>query len=59
MSVTYGGDADLWKQAEAAWHWWNAHNRPTHDQFGYAREASGDASVWHIPDGTRWHLNTR
>ncbi|WP_309248797.1 methyltransferase domain-containing protein [Streptomyces sp. MNP-20] len=58
-TVTYGGDPNLWKQAETTWHWWKAHNRPAHDQFGYVREANGDAAVWHIPDGTRWHLTTR
>ncbi|MFD9074958.1 methyltransferase domain-containing protein [Streptomyces lasiicapitis] len=57
-TVTYGGSPDLWKQAEAAWRWWNTRGRPTQDNFGYGREANGNASVWYIPDGTRWHLNT-
>ncbi|MBL1095159.1 methyltransferase domain-containing protein [Streptomyces sp. 205] len=57
-TVTYGGDAELWKQAEAAWRWWNDMGRPPQDRFGYAREADGSAHVWHIPDGTRWNLPT-
>ncbi|MGA4844628.1 hypothetical protein [Streptomyces sp. G45] len=59
QTVTYGGDPELWKQAEAALNWWNTHHRPTHDQFGYVREADGGAFVWHVPDGTRWHLAAR
>ncbi|QKV97504.1 methyltransferase domain-containing protein [Streptomyces sp. NA02950] len=57
-TVTYGGDAELWKQAEAAWRWWNDMGRPSQDRFGYAREADGSAHVRHIPDGTRWDLPT-
>ncbi|NBE50746.1 methyltransferase domain-containing protein [Streptomyces sp. YC537] len=55
-TVTYGGDTELWKQAEAAWRWWNDAGRPAQDRFGYAREADGSAYAWHIPDGTRWAL---
>ncbi|GAA1281815.1 methyltransferase domain-containing protein [Streptomyces javensis] len=55
-TVSYGGDAELWQQAESAWRWWNDVGRPSQDRFGYAREADGSAYVWHIPDGTRWSL---
>ncbi|MCC3771541.1 methyltransferase domain-containing protein, partial [Streptomyces sp. UNOC14_S4] len=54
--VTYGGTTDLWHQVEAAWTWWNDHDRPVQDRFGYAREPDGRASVWHIPSGRRWAL---
>ncbi|MFJ8081017.1 hypothetical protein ACIQ6Y_10330 [Streptomyces sp. NPDC096205] len=54
--VTYGGDDELWKQAEAAWEWWNSVGRPGQDRFGYARGADGRAYVWHLPDGAVWHL---
>ncbi|MFI9149540.1 methyltransferase domain-containing protein [Streptomyces sp. NPDC053367] len=55
--VTYGGgDDELWKQAEAAWEWWNSAGRPDQDRFGYARESDGGAYVWHIPDGAAWRL---
>jgi protein-L-isoaspartate O-methyltransferase len=57
-TVTYGGEADLWQQVEAAWRWWTEAGRPAQDRFGYAREADGDAHVWHIPDGTRWGLTS-
>ncbi|MEU8870892.1 hypothetical protein AB0D24_06920 [Streptomyces javensis] len=50
-TVTYGGSADLWRRAEAAWRWWNDHGRPAQDCFGYAREADGHHYAWHIPDG--------
>ncbi|MGW2089340.1 methyltransferase domain-containing protein [Streptomyces sp. NPDC001880] len=53
-TVTYGGDPGLWTRVEDAWRWWNGSGRPSHDRFGYAREADGTAYVWHIPDGTRW-----
>ncbi|MGW1056333.1 hypothetical protein [Streptomyces sp. NPDC002521] len=54
--VTFGGDEGLWKQAEAAWEWWNNVGRPEQDRFGYARETDGSAYVWHLHDGTRWNL---
>ncbi|MFJ5812580.1 methyltransferase domain-containing protein [Streptomyces sp. NPDC093108] len=54
--VTYGGDPGLWTQAEDMWRWWTGVGRPSHDRFGYAREADGSAHVWHIPDGTRWDI---
>ncbi|MGW5231896.1 methyltransferase domain-containing protein [Streptomyces nodosus] len=55
-TVTWGGDEELWKQAEAAWQWWNSAGRPPQDTFGYARQPDGRVSVWHVPDGTRWYL---
>ncbi|MBD3005526.1 methyltransferase domain-containing protein [Streptomyces sp. 5-10] len=56
-TVTYGGSADLWRRAEAAWRWWNDHDRPAQDRFGYAREADGHHFAWHVPDGRhRWPL---
>ncbi|WP_053048425.1 methyltransferase domain-containing protein [Streptomyces antioxidans] len=55
-TVTYGGNADLWRRAEAAWQWWNDHDRPAQDRFGYVREADGHHYVWHLPDGHRWSL---
>ncbi|MEE1769309.1 methyltransferase domain-containing protein [Streptomyces sp. JV185] len=55
-TVTYGGDPGLWTRVEDAWRWWNGSGRPSHDRFGYAREADGAAHVWHIPDGTRWDI---
>ncbi|GAA1092059.1 MULTISPECIES: methyltransferase domain-containing protein [Streptomyces violaceusniger group] len=56
-TVTYGGSADLWRRAEAAWQWWDDHGRPAQDRFGYAREADGHHYAWHIPDGRhRWPL---
>ncbi|MFH8344996.1 methyltransferase domain-containing protein [Streptomyces sp. NPDC018045] len=55
-TVTYGGTHNLWTTVEAAWQWWNDHNRPTQDQFGYAREPNGQHYAWHIPDGRRWNL---
>ncbi|MFJ3906181.1 methyltransferase domain-containing protein [Streptomyces sp. NPDC090025] len=57
-TVTYGGEAELWATVEDTWRWWNDAARPTHDSFGYAREAAGHAYVWHLPDGTRWNLPT-
>lgn len=53
--VTYGGDDELWKQAEAAYEWWNAAGRPEQDRFGYAQQPHG-AHAWYLPDGTRWDL---
>lgn len=55
--VTYGGDADLWKQAEVAWEWWDTAGRPSQDRFGYARDTDGTAYAWYLPDGTRWNLS--
>lgn len=55
--VTYGGDEDLWKQAEAAWEWWATEGQPSQDRFGYARETDGTAYAWYLPDGTRWNLS--
>ncbi|MFF9320668.1 methyltransferase domain-containing protein [Streptomyces sp. NPDC014735] len=55
-TVTYGGDPGLWAQVEDAWHWWNNAGRPSHDRFGYVREADGSAHVWHVLDGTRWDI---
>ncbi|CDR06429.1 methyltransferase domain-containing protein [Streptomyces iranensis] len=55
--ATYGGSADLWRRAEAVWQWWNDHDRPAQDRFGYAREADGRHYAWHIPDGHRWPLD--
>ncbi|MEV6744159.1 methyltransferase domain-containing protein [Streptomyces sp. NPDC051080] len=55
-AVTYGGDPGLWTLAEDVWRWWTSVGRPSHDRFGYAREADGAAHVWHIPDGTRWDI---
>ncbi|MFF2009252.1 methyltransferase domain-containing protein [Streptomyces sp. NPDC058195] len=55
-TVTHGGDPGLWARVEEAWQWWNGAGRPSHDRFGYAREADGAARVWYIPDGTRWSL---
>ncbi|MFI9624852.1 methyltransferase domain-containing protein [Streptomyces sp. NPDC052042] len=57
--VAYGGDPGLWTQVEAAWRWWNDAGRPSHDRFGYVREADGSAHAWHIPDGTRWNIPAR
>ncbi|MGW5093486.1 methyltransferase domain-containing protein [Streptomyces nodosus] len=55
-TVTWGGDEELWKQAEAAWAWWADVGRPAQDLFGYDRQPDGSVSVWHVPDGTRWYL---
>ncbi|MEU2132362.1 methyltransferase domain-containing protein [Streptomyces sp. NPDC018352] len=55
-TVTCGGDPGLRTRVEDAWRWWNDSGRPSHDRFGYAREADGTAYVWHIPDGTRWDI---
>lgn len=55
-TVVHGGDPGLWSRVEDAWRWWNGAGRPSHDRFGYAREADGTARVWHIPDGTRWNV---
>ncbi|MFJ4685482.1 methyltransferase domain-containing protein [Streptomyces sp. NPDC088789] len=55
-TVTYGGDGELWKAAEAAWEWWQAAGRPEHDAFGYVREPKA-TYAWYRPDGTLWHLN--
>ncbi|MFH8368062.1 methyltransferase domain-containing protein [Streptomyces sp. NPDC018031] len=55
-TVTYGGSPELWQQVEDAWNWWNVEGRPTHDQFGYRRDADGIAHAWHIPTGRRWTL---
>ncbi|MFE7463875.1 methyltransferase domain-containing protein [Streptomyces sp. NPDC057499] len=55
-TVVHGGDPGLWSRVEDAWRWWNGAGRPSHDRFGYAREADGTARVWHIPDGTRWNI---
>ncbi|MFF7023012.1 methyltransferase domain-containing protein [Streptomyces klenkii] len=55
-SVTYGGSLDLWEQVEDAWRWWNDQGRPGQDEFGYVREADGQAAAWHIPGGRRWRL---
>ncbi|WP_223188166.1 methyltransferase domain-containing protein [Streptomyces sp. TRM68416] len=57
-TVTWGGDGDLWKRAEATWLWWNAAGRPAQDQFGYAQNADGAAYAWYLADGTRWDLST-
>ncbi|MFI9624857.1 hypothetical protein [Streptomyces sp. NPDC052042] len=53
-TVTYGGDPGLWARVEDAWRWWNDAGRPSHDRFGYVREADGAARVWYISDGTSW-----
>ncbi|MEW9519293.1 methyltransferase domain-containing protein [Streptomyces tubercidicus] len=58
-TVTHGGAVEIWEQVEAAWTWWNEAGRPAQDQFGYAREADGHASVWHIPDGRRWNIGAQ
>lgn len=55
-TVTYGGASEIWEQVDAAWKWWNDAGRPAQEQFGYAREPDGHASVWHIPDGRRWNI---
>lgn len=56
QTVTFGGSPALWQQVEDAWNWWNVVGRPTHDRFGYRRDADGTAHVWHIPTGRRWPL---
>lgn len=38
--------------------WWNDASRPSHNRFGYVREADGSAHVRHIPDETRWKIPT-
>ncbi|MFJ4735305.1 methyltransferase domain-containing protein [Streptomyces sp. NPDC088770] len=55
-TVCYGGDGELWRQAEAAWDWWNRAGRPAQDRFGYARDTDGVTQAWYEPDGTRWNL---
>ncbi|WP_018553143.1 MULTISPECIES: hypothetical protein [unclassified Streptomyces] len=45
-----------WDWIEEAWRWWNEAGRPSHDRFGYVREADGSAYARYIPDGARWDL---
>lgn len=54
--VAYGGEPALWDHIEEAWRWWNEAGRPSHDRFGYVREADGSAYARYIPDGARWDL---
>ncbi|WFB08552.1 methyltransferase domain-containing protein [Streptomyces sp. LX-29] len=55
-TVTYGGPPELWQQVEDAWTWWNAHDRPAQDQFGYRRDPDGSHHAWHTTTGRRWLL---
>ncbi|MFH8403718.1 methyltransferase domain-containing protein [Streptomyces sp. NPDC018019] len=55
-TVTYGGTHNLWTHVETAWQWWNDHDQPTQDQFGYACDPNRQHYAWHIPTGHRWDL---
>ena len=44
-AVTWGGGASLWERVEAAWSWWDDHDRPAHHTFGLT-VGDGEQFAW-------------
>jgi methyltransferase of ATP-grasp peptide maturase system len=55
-TVTWGGDAWLWRQVEDAWTWWNDHGQPAHHTFGLTVGDAGQRAWWQPENGARTPL---